>query len=330
MKRKTIRKIINAKVDHWLKSIKDEELRKDLKKGVIVTGGCIPSMLLNEEVNDYDIYLRNYRLAERLAQYYVDKFEVKNAKGIHVPISVQGRDKTEIDGRGPRIVVKSAGIASEKGSEKPYEYFESVEDDNAAGDYIGDLAEVLTNQEDIEDAYDEVFQELKNQKTDKRANYRPLFLSTNAITLSDGIQIVLRFVGEPEEIHKNYDFVHCTNYWTSWNNKIVLHADAIESILTKELIYTGSMYPVASLFRTRKFIKRGWTINAGQMLKMIMQVSDLDMHNINVLRDQLTGVDVAYFYQLLNMLESKEGNIETAYIVEIVDTIFNDDDVEER
>jgi hypothetical protein len=30
------------------------------------------------------------------------------------------------------------------------------------------------------------------------------------------------------------------------------------SILDKQLVYTGSRYPLASLFRLRKFHKRGW------------------------------------------------------------------------
>src|SRR3546814_1666855 len=67
--------------------------------------------------------------------------------------------------------------------------------------------------------------------------YRPVFMSTNAITLSDKIQIVLRFYGEADAIHENYDFVHCTNYWTSKDANLTLRQPALESLLCKELRY---------------------------------------------------------------------------------------------
>ena len=66
--------------------------------------------------------------------------------------------------------------------------------------------------------------------------------------------------------------MHCTNYWTSWDREVVTSAAALESILTKDLKYQGSQYPVCSIIRTRKFIERGWTINAGQYLKMAIQI----------------------------------------------------------
>lgn len=92
-------------------------------------------------------------------------------------------------------------------------------------------------------------------------------MSTNAITLSHRLQIVNRFYGKPDEIHDNYDFVHCTNYWTSWDSELVLRPAALEALLTRELRYVGSKYPVCSLIRVRKFTARGWSINAGQIFE---------------------------------------------------------------
>lgn len=75
----------------------------------------------------------------------------------------------------------------------------------------------------------------------------------------------------------------------------------------------------------RKFIQRGWKINAGQILKMCFQISKLDLTNINILRDQLTGVDVAYFRQLIEACESELQNnteIDEGYICQLIDKIF--------
>ena len=153
--------------------------------------------------------------------------------------------------------------------------------------------------------------------------HEPIYFSSNAITLTGQIQIVVRFFGSPEEVHKNFDFVHCTCYWTSWDKKLVTPDGALAAILTKELVYTGSKYPICSLIRIRKFIARQWTINAGQILKMVLQASELDLKNPAVLQDQLVGVDSAYFMQLIAALEdNKVERVSAAYISTLIDRIF--------
>lgn len=313
MKRKTIKKVIRSKINEWLATIEDESVRELASKNTIVTGGCIASMLLKESVNDFDLYMRTKESALELAKYYVERFNVTNAKGIPCAISIQ-----EADDR-ISVVIKSSGIASEDGAETPYEYFESRPDDDAVG-YVG---EILGGSGEVEEAYQETEKLALQAVDDGKPIYRPVFMSTNAITLSNKIQIVLRFFGEPDEIHKNYDFVHCTNYWCSWSNEIVLHQDALESLLAKELRYVGSKYPVCSIIRLRKFIKRDWSINAGQILKMVMQINELDLKDPLVLQDQLTGVDSAYFIQLMKKLKKKDPDkVDSAYLVEIIDRIF--------
>ena len=160
-----------------------------------------------------------------------------------------------------------------------------------------------------------------------KQDYRPIFLTSNAITLSNKIQLVIRFFGSPEKIHENYDFVHCTNYWYSKTGELVLNQAALESLLSKELYYVGSKYPLCSLIRTRKFIKRGWNINAGQYLKMAMQLNELNLRDVETLEEQLIGVDITYFQMLIEALnERKEKNkdfaYDSGYIATIVDRIF--------
>ena len=142
---------------------------------------------------------------------------------------------------------------------------------------------------DIQDAYEETEAKALETEHDQGPKYRPVFMSTNAITLSGKIQIILRFYGDPDEIHKNYDYVHCTNYWESKEGKLTLRQPALEALMARELRYVGSKNPICSMIRMRKFIRRGWQINAGQILKMVMQISELDLKDIRVLEDHLTG-----------------------------------------
>jgi len=162
---------------------------------------------------------------------------------------------------------------------------------------------------------------------EKKAKYRPVSLTNNAISLSNSVQLVIRFYGSAEEIHSNYDYIHCTNYWESKTGKLTFHQAALESLLSKHLYYSGSKYPLCSVVRMRKFLKRGWHINAGQILKMCMQISELDLLDVAVLEDQLTGVDTAYFTELINSLKTKQESdpnfrVTTPYIANIVDKLF--------
>jgi hypothetical protein len=310
MKAKTIKAILAKKFNSFVSSIEDEAVRKLVEKNTIITGGCIASMLLGEKINDFDLYFTDHATTKAVAEYYVKRFEVKVRNGIPCAIFVDDQN-----GR-VRIVVKSAGVASEDGADAEYQYFEGQPDGEAAG-YVG---EVMGDPGEIEEAYQETEQSAFETED---ATYRPVFMSTNAITLSDKVQIVLRFYGEADAIHENYDFVHCTNYWTSKDGALTLRQPALESLLCRELRYVGSKYPVCSVIRLRKFIRRGWVINAGQILKMMMQISELDLTKPSVLQDQLTGVDSAYFIELMTKVKANDPEkVNAAYLVEIIDRMF--------
>jgi len=289
MKAKMINTVLRKKINDLLESILDDAVREIVKNNIIVTGGCIASMLLREKVNDYDIYLRTRDAALKLTEYYVDLYRKSHPDtGIQI---VGDEDPDRV-----KLRIPSKGVEGN---------IELKDDEESTPE---ELAEA----------------EAAEKEMDKgNTKYRPVFFSANAITLSGKVQIIIRFHGEPEAIHENYDFVHCTNYWTSWDNKLILNKDALESLITKELRYVGSKYPLCSIIRLRKFIKRGWTINAGQILKMVMQANVIDLLDINVLEDQLTGVDALYFRGIISAL--KEGStkeFDSTYVAKLVDKLF--------
>ena len=307
MKTKTIKKIINRVFLNWKNSLETEELKQLAVDNTIVTGGSIVSLFLNEEVNDFDFYFRTKEAAKTFAEYYTEQFK-KNNENYRFKSGNKLVDIEVVDDKGRiKIVVKSAGVASETKTDE-YQYFEGLEPGSV----------------EQEEFIEEAMYAVERKKSAKKGEYKPVFLTSNAISLSNDIQIIIRFYGEPDEIHKNYDFVHCTNYWTSWDKDLILKQKALEAILTKELIYTGSLYPLCSLFRIRKFIQRGWTINAGQILKIAFQVNALDLTNPLVLEDQLIGVDIAYFRDLLFRIkqDGKQESIDEIYISRLIDEIF--------
>lgn len=304
MKSKTIKSVLRNKVNAWLETIDDEGLRKSCRNEAIVTGGSIASMLLGEEVNDFDIYFRTKDTVKRVADYYVEKFEQSKQGGIPYSIKVEELKDTQNKDR-VRIVVKSAGVAGE-GQTEDYQYFEGVQSDHDAGEYVAEAFDVPYIKPD-----------------DDIVDYAPVFLSSNAVSLRGKVQLILRFYGDPDEIHESYDFLHCMNYWESGKSKLTLKPDSLEALLSRCLVYKGSQYPLCSVIRTRKFILRGWRINAGQYLKMAMQLSDLDLTDHVVLEEQLTGVDVAYFSEVISKIKEKNPEkVDSAYLVEIIDRMF--------
>ena len=160
-----------------------------------------------------------------------------------------------------------------------------------------------------------------------------LYFSPNAISLSDNLQIVLRFWGTAEKIHETFDFVHATNYFT-FKDGLIRNISAIESILTKQLKYQGSHYPVTSIIRAKKFIKRGFNITAGELLKIMFQISNFDLSDPDVLEEQLIGVDVAYFELLITALRNKSENdpkfkLSSEYFNKLIDKIFNETEIQD-
>lgn len=292
MQIKTIKKTLIIKLNDWLLSIENTELRKKVKGSLLVSGGSITSMLLNEPINDYDLYFQDIDVLKDLCKHY--------AKGLNVKL-LDKRDNYDIN----------------PNSKNQWEI--------ALRTLQHGQIRIYFSESDIQNGEEIKYEEPKEGK--ELPKYRPLYISPNAITLSDDIQIVCRFTGDAETIHKTFDYIHATCYFT-FSDGLVTNQKALESILTKQLFYQGSEYPLTSIIRMKKFLHRGWRISAGEILKILFDVSLLDLENIDVLEHQLIGVDVAYFSTLISILrKDKEEKEEIPFremLLECIDKLFND------
>lgn len=298
MKTKTIKQILSSKHKKWLGSIEDEEVREIARNGTFITGGAVASLLMEGSVNDLDIYFKDTYTGYKVVKYYLDKWNERNSvkKGIIEVDTVKNHSEESIEkfkgGKHPiKIVISSSGIIGEP---KPLNEAKSKQVDDA-----------------------------------ETPKYRPIYMTDNAITLSGDVQLVLRFVGAPEDIHTNFDFVHCTCWYLPSSNSLGMPKEAVVSMMTKELVYTGSRYPLCSLFRMRKFINRGFTVNAGQILKMVFQLQELDLTDLNVLKEQLIGVDTTYMLWFIEAIDEwkkdHEGvDLNAGYLTDLVDKVFSD------
>ena len=305
MLEKTMKQVLTKKINDWVSTIDDEDVVKAIKDDLVITGGCFTSMIMNETPNDFDCYFKTKESVLKVANYYVDLWrKTHKNRECYVLDCDNPRDHSEmvkkLDKGRVKIVIPSSGVSGDP-------------DEVRASEELG----VEDVKELTEDAVNEILEKEKKK-------YFPVFLSSNAITLSDGIQIVVRFFGEPNQVHDTFDFVHTKAYYTK--DGVVVPKEVYEAVINKTLIYTGSKYPVCSLFRLRKFIARGWTINAGQILKMAMQISELDLLDIDVLSENLVGVDSLYFLNLIHQFRNQQGNpdfnLTTQYVISVIDKIF--------
>ena len=341
MLEKTIKTVLNKKINNWVASIDDVEVRDIIKGNTVITGGCFVSLLNNEEPKDFDVYFQSREAAIRVGNYYIDKFIKSHPDTVAFLVTPEDITVHEdgvsidnpliakkIDGNWIKISRNEDGIVYTCG-EQPIssDVFHNliniqsgrvklmIPSVGVASERV--LDDVVDNDDPAEFDYSDL----------EKGMYRPVFLSSNAITLSDKIQIILRFYGNPEKIHQTFDFVHTKAYFTSWNNNLKITSKVYEAILNKTLIYDGSLYPICSMLRVRKFLARGWTINAGQIIKMCLQIGELDLTVIATLEDQLIGVDSLYFMRLINMfreakLKNSSIELDSTYIISLINKVF--------
>jgi len=305
MQRKTIKKVIVRKLDGWLSTIEDTVLRQEVRKNILVSGGSITSLFQGQPVNDYDIYIQDMDVLIKLAKYYCPG------------IVLDGRLKDEyIKNRFPKY--------------DPLQPYIKNTDELYTPELLVRLLTLKEDQVklDIESAGRRI--DLIKEVDKEPAKYQAAFLSQNAISLTDDLQIVLRFNGNSEQIHKTFDFIHATNYFT-FKEGLVTNIDALESILTKTLRYQGSLYPLTSIIRMKKFLNRGWSINAGEILKIMFQISELDLKNVEVLEEQLIGVDIAYFSTLIEIIRGvSPESMNSSYLNSLIDKVFGDEEDEQE
>ena len=308
MQVKTIEKVIITKMEEFLKTITDETLRKDVKDNLLVTGGCISSMFLGEPVNDFDLYLMDIDVVRRVALYYT--------QSVSEVIILDGRRKKELCDEYNNDMLHIDGVLPIDRNNSYAISLRNLKEDQIKLYFKGAKGSMKVNEE------------LLKEKPELADSYIPVHLSPNAISLSNQIQIVLRFWGNAATIHGTFDFIHATNYFT-FSEGLVRNLPAVESILTKQLKYQGSHYPVTSIIRAKKFVKRGFNIGAGELLKIMFQISKLDLENPDVLEEQLIGVDVAYFDAIITALRNKmdsdkDFKLTNEYFNALIDKIFNE------
>jgi len=107
-------------------------------------------------------------------------------------------------------------------------------------------------------------------------------------------------------VFDNFDFTVCMAMYGIKQDQFWFHKDFMHHLASKRLVYnTKSEFPIASLFRVRKYIERGYRISAMEIVKMALKVHSLPLYNFDALANQLRGIDISYLTVVVEELKQR-------------------------
>lgn len=180
----------------------------------------------------------------------------------------------------------------------------------------GAIRAVFAN-EQISD-YDVYFRnesDRKNFLCDCEDDLEKVFESNNAITFKtkDGkitIQAIILdelLSDSANGIFNEFDFSICMGAYDFLSKEFVLHEKFLEHLSSRELFYNiNSKYPIASMARMRKYLKKGYRISGVEIIKLALRINNLKMKTFSDLKEQLEGIDTMFLSELTSILLSDE------------------------
>ena len=117
--------------------------------------------------------------------------------------------------------------------------------------------------------------------------------------------------GDPKTIFSYYDFTVCmAAYQFSKDGQdegFVFGEDFFKHIGQRRLVFhTGTKFPICSMLRVMKYIKKGFFIGGMELLKMGLAIHSLKLETYADLRSQLQGIDTAFLSDLTAQMRPGE------------------------
>lgn len=81
-------------------------------------------------------------------------------------------------------------------------------------------------------------------------------ITSNAITLKNGLQLITKIYGDPKTVCDTFDFVHCRPYYDPAEDKLYISHEQY-MLNVKRILKTNNASNVKE-YRIQKFMNRGW------------------------------------------------------------------------
>jgi|SRR5579872_2518407 len=120
------------------------------------------------------------------------------------------------------------------------------------------------------------------------------------------VQLIKCVLRTPAEVLEGFDFTICQG-GLDWNDGFIFGKDFFQHLAQRRLVFNiKAEYPICSLYRLRKFIKRGFHFSGIEAIKLGLRIQALQIDTYADLRKQLMGIDTMFLRDLTDSLKGQE------------------------
>lgn len=124
------------------------------------------------------------------------------------------------------------------------------------------------------------------------------------------VQLIKVVCGTPQQVISGFDFTICQAAYYPQEG-FIFGPEFLLHLAQRRLVFnTSSEYPLCSLYRLQKFIRRGFHFSGIEAIKLGLRIHALKIDNEEDLKKQLMGIDALFLKELTDSLA---GNAEKKY-----------------
>lgn len=124
------------------------------------------------------------------------------------------------------------------------------------------------------------------------------------------VQLIKKVFGNRHEVLRSFDFTVCMGAYEYNNNVIDLHERFLYDLANRNLVFNiNAQYPIASMWRVRKYLARGFKIPAVELIKLALSIHRLTINSYADLREQLEGIDTLLLKSVTDALSARADDV---------------------
>lgn len=120
-------------------------------------------------------------------------------------------------------------------------------------------------------------------------------------------QLICAEFGEPSDVIRKFDFTCCMGAFDPVFKAFTLDDLFLKHCAQRRLVFNANAaFPICSLWRAVKFIRRDWKLSGIEAIKLALAVNNLKLNDRKELKRQLMGIDTLFLKELTDALESDQ------------------------
>lgn len=158
----------------------------------------------------------------------------------------------------------------------------------------------------------------------------PVKLNTdNAVTLECEDKIIQLIkptcmCGKVEEVINRFDFTISMAAYYPLENKIFCNDRFFIDLSARKLVYNiNSIRPISTLYRIKKYIDKGYSINGIELIKLGLTISKIKITSFKQYKNEINGIDANLLNSHFNKFKNKAFNLDN-----IIEDLINNEEGE--